>query len=128
MIAVQKGNVDVVNALLGRKDLDIEATNAFHGDTALSYAARFGNEAVVKALLDHGASKTHTAYNGLTAEQQAVTHHRKELAELLRTYETQPLPAVQHAENHKTSWGRFWHRGGNVAAVCNDPPRNTIRP
>ena len=67
--------------------------------TPLMMAAETGCEHIIKYLLDHGADRTITNSDGLTAEQIAEASGQVEIAELLRTYvPTTPTESIPSAE------------------------------
>jgi ankyrin repeat protein len=109
MMAAEMGNVEALQILLQRDDIELEVKNDFHGDTALFFAARHGTEAALKILLDHHASTTYRNYSGKNAAEEARAYRRVDQEKIILTY--QPALAVDPVVSAANVQSKFilWH-------------------
>jgi ankyrin repeat protein len=94
MKAAQRGHVEVMNALLARRDIAIDATDAL-GVTALHWAANCNKPDAMACLLAAGASKTLVDAKGKTALELAIMYRHAAILEVLSHYGA-ALPDIDH--------------------------------
>gem|GEM_PF-1824612 len=89
LLTIGRGDMHSLQTLLSQPNLDLEHTDA-EGNTALTVAARTGNLAAVKRLLEKGANIRHANAKGLTALHIASEKGWCQLAKTLIAHEPQP--------------------------------------
>jgi ankyrin repeat protein len=85
MHAAHRGHVEVMNALLARRNIAIDATDAA-GLTALHWAANSNKPDAMACLLKAGASKTLVDASGNTALEFAIMYKHAAILEVLSHY------------------------------------------
>lgn len=81
-LAVSYRNLQAVAILLGSPNIDIDAVD-LSGDTALILAVRMGDLAIVKLLLEHGASKEIKNQLGYDVIKESQAFGRDEIYQFL---------------------------------------------
>jgi ankyrin len=84
--AIRNGRVEAARVLARHGRAQLELGHGENGWTALHYAAHFGNEAIVKSLLDAGASVHTRTKSGNTVLQIARKNGREAAIALLRSH------------------------------------------
>lgn len=78
-----KRNTNMAMLLLNNKDIQVNSRNK-NGATALFFAATFGADAIVKALLEHGADKDIRDNMGKKAIDYAINQENDTIVQLLQ--------------------------------------------
>lgn len=86
MYAIKHKRMKAISMLINRKNVDVNKTN-HRKQTALFYAAKYGNKAIAKLLIDAGANWNVVDQAGLTPFQYAVKKKNIDVARFLKATE-----------------------------------------